>query len=83
MARLVRTQIHLGDEELDLLDRAARETGASRAELIRRAIKRVYGGPPEQTTPSWVGILADGSLDAEKFDEDLAAIFEERYRSWQ
>lgn len=37
-----RTQIYLGKEELELLDHAARETGASRSELIRRAIRARY-----------------------------------------
>jgi Ribbon-helix-helix protein, copG family len=82
MARLIRTQIHLGDEELELLDTAARETGASRSELIRRAIKRVYGEGPEPAKFSWVGIVSDGSFDADKIDEELAEIFEERYRRW-
>jgi predicted transcriptional regulator len=39
----MRTQITLNDEELELLDRAARATGASRSELIRRAIHTAYG----------------------------------------
>jgi Arc/MetJ-type ribon-helix-helix transcriptional regulator len=38
-----RTQIYLGEEELELLDRAARETGASRSELIRRAVQATFG----------------------------------------
>jgi len=38
-----RTQIYLGQEELELLDRATAETGASRSELIRRAIRRTFG----------------------------------------
>lgn len=40
-----RTQISLGQEEADLLDAAARRTGASRSELIRRAMRSQYGGP--------------------------------------
>lgn len=39
----MRTQITLTDEELELLDRAAQATGASRSELIRRAIQTAYG----------------------------------------
>lgn len=39
----MRTQITLTDQELELLDRAARATGASRSELIRRAIHTAYG----------------------------------------
>ena len=38
-----RTQVYLGDEELALLDDAARATGASRSELIRRAVRRPFG----------------------------------------
>lgn len=37
-----RTQIYLGEHERDLLDRMARATGASRSELIRRAILSTY-----------------------------------------
>ena len=40
---MARTQIYLGDEELELLDRAAEATGASRSELVRRAVQRMYG----------------------------------------
>jgi hypothetical protein len=39
----MRTQITLNEEELELLDRAARASGASRSELIRRAIHTAYG----------------------------------------
>jgi Arc/MetJ-type ribon-helix-helix transcriptional regulator len=38
-----RTQIYLGEEELELLDRVARATGASRSELIRRAVRSAFG----------------------------------------
>jgi Ribbon-helix-helix protein, copG family len=39
----MRTQITLNEEEIELLDRAAKATGASRSELIRRAIHSTYG----------------------------------------
>ncbi|WP_203804578.1 ribbon-helix-helix protein, CopG family [Mycobacterium heckeshornense] len=39
----MRTQITLNDEEVELLDRAAEASGASRSELIRRAIRSTYG----------------------------------------
>ena len=38
-----RTQIYLGEEELELLDRVGRATGASRSELIRRAVRSTFG----------------------------------------
>jgi Ribbon-helix-helix protein, copG family len=38
-----RTQIYLTEAERELLDRASRVTGASRSELIRRAVREVYG----------------------------------------
>ena len=41
--RMTRVQIHLADEELELLDRASRVTGASRSELVRRAVRQTYG----------------------------------------
>ena len=40
---MARTQVYLGDEELALLDAAARATGASRSALIRRAVRRTFG----------------------------------------
>lgn len=39
-----RTQIYLDDEELALIAQESRRSGASRSELIRRAIRRQYGG---------------------------------------
>jgi hypothetical protein len=39
-----RTQIYLHDDELALLERAELESGASRSELIRRAVRHTYGG---------------------------------------
>ena len=49
---VMRTQITLSDKELELLDRAARATGASRSELIRRAIHTAYGS---RSAGSWRG----------------------------
>lgn len=45
---VMRTQVTLGKEELELLDRAAKASGASRSELIRRAIHRAYGTGSKQ-----------------------------------
>ena len=38
-----RTQVYLGDAELELLDRVARATGASRSKLIRSAVQSTFG----------------------------------------
>ena len=38
-----RTQVYLGEQELELLDRVGRATGASRSELIRRAVRSTFG----------------------------------------
>ena len=40
-----RTQIYLGNDELELLDRVAQATGASRSELVRRAVRTTFGQP--------------------------------------
>lgn len=40
-----RTHVYLGDQELELLKRVGTETGASRSELIRRAVRSTYGEP--------------------------------------
>lgn len=39
-----RTQIYLAADEATLLAQASARTGASRSELIRRAVRRQYGG---------------------------------------
>ena len=76
-----RTQIYLTDDELELLDRKAHETGASRSELIRRAVRESYGQPAAKRPPlSFVGIVSDGSWTSERIDDELAAIYEERDR---
>ncbi len=38
-----RTQVYIGQEELEALDNAAQLAGASRSELIRRAVRESYG----------------------------------------
>jgi Arc/MetJ-type ribon-helix-helix transcriptional regulator len=42
-----RTQIYLDDQEVSALDAAAVRTGASRSELIRRAVRAQYGEQPQ------------------------------------
>jgi hypothetical protein len=43
-----RTQIYLGNDELELLDRVAQATGASRSELVRRAVRSTFGQPTKR-----------------------------------
>jgi Arc/MetJ-type ribon-helix-helix transcriptional regulator len=74
----MRTQITLSDEEIELLDRAAESSGASRSELIRRAIRSTYGRrTKEQRTAalkrsagSWAGRRFTGAdyVDAVRGD---------------
>ncbi|PZR69964.1 MAG: antitoxin [Solirubrobacterales bacterium] len=61
-----RTQVYLGDGELDILDRVARATGASRSELIRRAVRTTFG---ETTTAEKLGALdaSAGSWEGRRF----------------
>lgn len=40
---VIRTQIHLTEAQTSILDARSRATGASRSELIRRAIDAQYG----------------------------------------
>lgn len=64
-----RAQVYLGEGELELLDRASRDTGASRSELIRRAVRTTFGeeGKAEKlralqaSAGSWQGRRAGGA----------------------
>jgi Arc/MetJ-type ribon-helix-helix transcriptional regulator len=64
-----RTQVYLGEGELELLDRASHDTGASRSELIRRAVRATFGerGADEKlralqaSAGSWQGQRASGA----------------------
>jgi hypothetical protein len=78
-----RTQVYLGDEELDLLERASRDTGASRSELIRRAVRATFGGGDregrlralEATAGAWRGRRRSG---AEQVDATRRGDLDER-----
>jgi Arc/MetJ-type ribon-helix-helix transcriptional regulator len=64
-----RTQVYLGEDELELLDRATRETGASRSELVRRAVRATFGrqgkderlGALRASAGSWKGRRRSGA----------------------
>jgi hypothetical protein len=76
------TQIHLSDEDFAVLDAESARTGASRGELIRRAIRVVYGRSNPSTLPRSIGIVSDGRWTADTIDDELAQIYEERYKRW-
>jgi ribbon-helix-helix CopG family protein len=73
-----RTQIYLGDEELELLERVSRTTGASRSELIRRAVRSTFGERSnadkarvlQESAGSWRGRRESGAeyVDAQRGD---------------
>jgi hypothetical protein len=73
MAKMHRTQISLGDEELRLLDAETRVSGASRSELIRRAIRDRYGSEPPapRRRPRFIGIASSGRIGAGNDEEWL------------
>lgn len=74
-----RTQIYLGDEERELLDRAQQRSGASRSELIRRAIRASYGARDAgqrrdalaESFGAWRGREADGAAHVDALRGDL------------
>lgn len=75
-----RTQIYLGDEEVELLDRASAATGASRSELIRRAIRNTFGEAPkseklralEKSAGSWKDVGLSGAEYVDRVRGDLS-----------
>jgi Arc/MetJ family transcription regulator len=76
---MARTQIYLGSDELELLDRVARATGASRSELVRRAVRSTFGQPTkvdkllalQASAGSWRGRSFTGSEYVESIRGDL------------
>lgn len=75
-----RTQVYLGGDELELLDRVARATGASRSELVRRAVRSTFGQPTKAdklealsaSAGSWRGRRFTGSEYVDAARGDLA-----------
>src|SRR5580765_2008539 len=74
-----RTQVYLGSDELELLDRVARLTGASRSELVRPAVRSTFGQPTkadrlqalEASAGSWRGREFTGSGYVDSIRGDL------------
>lgn len=74
-----RTQIYLDARELELLDRAAHATGASRSELIRRAVRTTFGersaedrlAALRRTAGTWEGRRFTGSDYVDAIRGDL------------
>ena len=74
------SQIYLKDEDVHALERAADATGASRSELIRRAIQQVYGEPTadarltalEKTSGLWSDRTSTGADYVDAIRGDLA-----------
>lgn len=67
-------QVYLAPDDRLLLDRLARETGLSRAEVLRRGIRTLASGPGRQVTPmlawmnemtstDWPDAIAEGHDD--------------------
>jgi hypothetical protein len=75
-----RTQVYLGTGELELLDRVARRTGASRSELIRRAVRSTFGEATKAdklqalaaSAGSWSGRTFTGSEYVDSVRGDLS-----------
>jgi hypothetical protein len=76
---MTRTQVYLNDEELELLERLSAATGASRSELIRRAIHGAFGKPSkserlralERSAGSWKGRELTGAEYVDSVRGDL------------
>ncbi len=79
-----RTQVNLGDEELALLDQAARATGASRSELIRRAVRHTFGTVPTadklQALSASAGLWADRRFTGAEYVDAIRGDLNERLR---
>ncbi len=71
MARMKPIQIHLSDSDVAALDAAGARSGASRSELIRRAIRDHYGADGEYELPHSIGIVDDGRLEASRVGDWL------------
>ncbi|MGH3870479.1 MAG: CopG family transcriptional regulator [Pseudonocardiaceae bacterium] len=82
---MYRTQIYLDDDEVALLARESARTGASRSELIRRAVRSQYGvDTPEgrlaalrASAGAWSDRSATGADYVEELRSDLSQRLEQ------
>ncbi len=79
-----RTQVYLGDEELALLDQAGRATGASRSELVRRAVRSTFGarstGDRLAALRSGAGLWKDRDFSGAQYVDAIRGDVNERLR---
>jgi metal-responsive CopG/Arc/MetJ family transcriptional regulator len=73
-----RTQIYLTKRESEALDRAARETGRTRSQLIREAVEARYLTPRDQAglldaLEGTAGLWADRAESGEEYVERVRA----------
>lgn len=74
-----RTQIYLDDGEISMLNAAAERTGASKSELIRRAIRSTFGDKPvvsrrealQSSAGAWQGRSFTGAQYVDAIRGDL------------
>jgi Arc/MetJ-type ribon-helix-helix transcriptional regulator len=79
-----RTQVYLNHEELELLDQAARESGASRSELIRRAVRNTFGARTKaeklRALQASAGSWADRDFTGAEYVDAIRGDLDERLR---
>jgi len=64
MTHMTKTQVYLRDEELEALHQAAKRSGKSVAELVREAVRQVWGRPQDRGPVAlWDGEPRRTSLD--------------------
>ncbi len=85
----MRMQISLGDEEVAMLDRECRATGLSRSELIRRAVRRMFGKPIGaaltkaerlEALRESAGVLSDWTQTGAEYVDEIRGDLNERLR---
>ena len=79
-----RTQIYLGSDELELLDSVARATGASRSELVRRAVRSTFGKPTKAdkllALQASAGSWRDRDFTGSQYVDSVRSDLDERLR---